>query len=180
MANSQFKSLVEVAEIANNKRRGIKASLRPHGTTPYHGANSIQGTIDGYTHDGEYILVAQDGTNSIENYSVRWVTGKFWANEHVHILRGKEGIMNSRFLYHYLKQMDFIPFLNNLDRPSLPQGHLPRIQVPMIPLAQQEKIAKVLDLFEEIVSDTNGLGREIALYQSQYRYYSNFLFKGQK
>ncbi len=76
-------------EIANNGRKPVKASLRIAGETPYYGANNIQDYVDGYTHDGEYVLIAEDGSASLENYSIQYATGKFWANNHVHVVRGK-------------------------------------------------------------------------------------------
>ncbi len=83
-------------EIANNGRKPVKASLRIAGETPYYGANNIQDYVDGYTHDGEYVLIAEDGSASLENYSIQYATGKFWANNHVHVVRGKERV-HSRF-----------------------------------------------------------------------------------
>ena len=102
-------------EAANAARRPVKASLRVAGETPYYGANNIQDYVDGHTHDGEYVLIAEDGSASLENYSIQYVTGKFWANNHVHVVRGKQGL-NTRFLYHYLRIVDFIPYLPNKDR----------------------------------------------------------------
>ena len=90
-------------EIANSGRKPVKASLRAAGKTPYYGANNIQDYVDGYTHDGEFVLIAEDGSASLDNYSIQYATGRFWANNHVHVVRGKEGL-NTRYLYHYLKQ----------------------------------------------------------------------------
>ena len=62
-------------EVANAARRPVKASLRVSGMVPYYGANNIQDYVDGYTHDGEYVLIAEDGSASLENYSVQYATG---------------------------------------------------------------------------------------------------------
>lgn len=75
-------------EIANTARRPVKASLRSSGSIPYYGANNIQDYVKGHTHDGEYVLIAEDGSASLENYSIQHVHGKFWANNHVHVVRG--------------------------------------------------------------------------------------------
>ena len=83
-------------EIANTARRPIKASLRAAGKTPYYGANNIQDYVKGHTHDGEFVLIAEDGSASLENYSIQYANGKFWANNHIHVVRGKEKIL-SRF-----------------------------------------------------------------------------------
>jgi type I restriction enzyme S subunit len=72
-------------EIANQARRPIKASLRAPGEIPYYGANNIQDYVEGHTHDGEFILIAEDGSASLENYSIQYANGRFWANNHVHV-----------------------------------------------------------------------------------------------
>lgn len=96
------KSLGESCEIANSGRKPVKSSLRESGNIPYYGANNIQDYVNGYTHDGDYILIAEDGSASLENYSVQRVKGKFWANNHVHVIRGKDEVING-FLFHYFK-----------------------------------------------------------------------------
>src|SRR5690606_33971602 len=97
----------DYVEIANSGRKPVKASLRVSGQTPYYGANNIQDYVEGFTHDGEYILIAEDGSKSLENYSIQYATGKFWANNHVHVIRGKNGL-DSRFLFYYLQIVNFI------------------------------------------------------------------------
>ena len=115
-------------EIANNGRKPVKSSLRVSGKTPYYGANNIQDYVDGYTHNGEYVLIAEDGSANLERYSIQYTTGKFWANNHVHVVRGKSGV-NSRFLYHYLCIVNFIPFLTGGGRAKLTKGQLIEISV---------------------------------------------------
>lgn len=51
-----------IFEIANRGRKPVKASLRISGDTPYYGANNIQDYVDGFTHNGEYVLIAEDGS----------------------------------------------------------------------------------------------------------------------
>jgi len=70
----------DFVEIANRGRKPVKSSLRVIGKTPYYGANNIQDYVEGHTHDGEYVLIAEDGSASLERYSIQYVTGKFWAN----------------------------------------------------------------------------------------------------
>lgn len=146
-------------EIANNGRKPVKSSLRVAGKTPYYGANNIQDYVDGYTHDGEYVLIAEDGSASLECYSIQYTTGKFWANNHVHVVRGKSGV-SSRFLYHYLHIVNFIPFLTGGVRAKLTKGQLVEIPVP-IPypnnpeksLAIQSEIVRILDTFTALTAE---------------------------
>ena len=172
-------------EVANAARRPVKASLRVSGMVPYYGANNIQDYVDGYTHDGEYVLIAEDGSASLENYSVQYATGKFWANNHVHVVRGKEGL-NTRFLYHYLCAVDFIPYLPNKDRSKLTKGEMIKIPLP-IPcpgnpkksLEIQAEIVRILDVFTELSAE---LTAELTVRKKQYNYYRDQLlsFEGRR
>ncbi|HBW5495671.1 TPA: restriction endonuclease subunit S [Klebsiella pneumoniae] len=165
-------------EIANNGRKPVKASLRIAGETPYYGANNIQDYVDGYTHDGEYVLIAEDGSASLENYSIQYATGKFWANNHVHVVRGKERV-HSRFLYHYLCIVNFLPFLTGGGRAKLTKGQLIEIPVP-IPcpenpeksLAIQLEIVRILDKFTALTAE---LTAELTARKKQYNYYRDQL-----
>ncbi|EGP9983283.1 restriction endonuclease subunit S, partial [Listeria monocytogenes] len=74
--------LNEIANRYDNLRVPITASARSSGTTPYYGANGIQDYVEGFTHDGEFILVAEDGANDVKNYPVQYVNGKIWVNNH--------------------------------------------------------------------------------------------------
>jgi len=92
-------------------------------------AQTIFKTIDGYTHNGDYVLIAEDGSASLENYSIQYAAGKFWANNHVHVVRGRSGI-NTRFLHHYLGIFNFVPFLTGGCRAKLTKGKMIEIPVP--------------------------------------------------
>jgi len=167
-----------VVEIANSGRKPVKASLRAAGKTPYYGANNIQDYVDGHTHDGEFVLIAEDGSASLDNYSIQYATGKFWANNHVHVVRGKEGL-NSRFLYHYLCIVNFIPFLSGGGRAKLTKGKLVDITIP-IPcpdnpkksLEIQAEIVRILDAFTAMTTE---LTTELSLRKKQYNHYRDQL-----
>ncbi len=163
-------------EIANTARRPIKASLRSAGGTPYYGANNIQDYVEGHTHDGEFVLIAEDGSASLENYSIQYVKGGFWANNHVHVVRGKEDIA-TRFLFHYLKIVNFLPFLSGGGRAKLTKGKLIEIQIPIPPLRVQKEIIRILDAFTELTNElTNELANELTNRKKQYNHYRDQLF----
>lgn len=165
-------------EIANSGRKPVKAALRVAGETPYYGANNIQDYVDGYTHDGEFVLIAEDGSASLENYSIQYTTGRFWANNHVHVVRGKE-VINTRYLYHYLCIVNFVPFLSGGGRAKLTKGKLVDIPLP-IPcpdnpeksLAIQAEIVRILDAFTAMTAE---LTAELNMRKKQYNYYRDQL-----
>lgn len=165
-------------EIANSSRKPVKASLRALGETPYYGANNIQDYVEGYTHDGEFVLIAEDGSASLENYSIQYANGKFWANNHVHVVRGKSGL-NTRFLYHYLQIVNFIPFLTGGGRAKLTKGKMVEIPVP-IPYPENSKksleiqaeIVRILDAFTAMTAE---LTAELSTRKKQYNYFRDQL-----
>lgn len=165
------KPLGEAVNIANNTRKPVKASLRIAGVNPYYGANNIQDYVEGYTHDGEYVLIAEDGSASLENYSVQWATGKFWANNHVHVIQGKKGLDN-RFLFHYLRQMNFIPYLTGGERAKLTKARMVEIIIPIPPIDVQQEIVRILDAFTSLTAE---LTAELTSRQKQYQYFRDKL-----
>ena len=168
----------DFVEIANSGRKPVKSSLRVQGNIPYYGANNIQDYVDGHTHDGEYVLIAEDGSASLERYSIQYTIGRFWANNHVHVVRGKLGL-NTRYLYHYLSTVNFIPFLTGGVRAKLTKGNLVETPIP-IPcpdnlkksLAIQAEIVRILDTFTGLTAElTAELTTEVTARKQQYTYY---------
>ncbi|HFI0666502.1 TPA: restriction endonuclease subunit S, partial [Streptococcus suis] len=100
------RKLGEVAEKFDNLRVPVTASKRKPGDTPYYGANGIQDFVEGYTHDGEYILIAEDGANDLKDYPVRYVNGKVWVNNHAHVIQALNNHANNLFLLIAIKSIN--------------------------------------------------------------------------
>jgi len=173
----EWRKLGEVCEIEDNKRKPVAASKRISGEIPYYGANNIQDYVDGFTHNGEYVLIAEDGSRDLKNYSIQYVSGKFWANNHIHVVKGKEFLFN-KFLFYYLETFNFIPFLTGGERAKLTKENMLKITIPIPPLSEQERIVAILDKFDALVNDlTSGLPAEIEARRKQYEYYRNKLLQ---
>jgi type I restriction enzyme S subunit len=137
--------LENVVEIWDKYRVPVKEQDRKPGPFPYCGANGIIDYIAGYTHDGEFVLLAEDGGffGPFEN-SAYIMRGKFWANNHVHILKAIEGILINEFLMYCLNFMDLTPFLTGSTRPKLTQEDMRKIPLPLPPIQEQQRIAEIL------------------------------------
>lgn len=105
------KNISCLANRFDNLRIPIKESLREKGETPYYGANGIQDYVSGYTHDGEFILIAEDGASDLVNYPVQYVFGKVWVNNHAHVLQGKKGVAQTLFLKYSINSANLVPYL---------------------------------------------------------------------
>jgi type I restriction enzyme S subunit len=167
----EYVRLAECCDIEDNKRKPVKSSLRIPGDTPYYGANNIQDYVEGYTHYGQYVLIAEDGSASLENYSVQYVDGFFWANNHVHVIKGRKDL-DTKFLYYYLTSFNFIPFLTGGTRAKLNKRNMEKIPIPIPPLPVQQEIVRILDTFTELIKELNA---ELDRRRKQYEYYRNLL-----
>ena len=163
----EFKELWKVCEVANNKRKPIRADLRIPWETPYYWANNVQDYVEWFTHDGNYVLIAEDGSSDLNNYSIQFTSGKFWANNHVHVISGLD-FLNTKFLFYYLKNMNFLPFLSWLPRAKLTRTKMVSIPIPIPPIEVQQEIVKILDTFTQLEAE---LEAELEARKKQYEYY---------
>jgi type I restriction enzyme S subunit len=144
--------LGEVVEIWDKYRIPVKENERKPGPFPYCGANGIIDYIDGYTHDGEFVLLAEDGGffGRFEK-SAYIMRGKFWANNHVHVLKAIKGTIISEFLMHYLNFTDLTPFITGSTRPKLNQEAMKKIPIALPSLVEQMKIADILSTVDRTI-----------------------------
>ena len=127
----------EVTDRYDNLRIPVAANLRVAGTTPYYGANGIQDYVEGYTHDGEFILVAEDGANDLKNYPVKCVKGRIWVNNHAHVLQGKCAYADNQFLAYAISQADIESLLVGGGRAKLNAETLMDIEL-LLPIKDEQ------------------------------------------
>lgn len=146
--------LIELANFYDNLRIPVTESKREIGITPYYGANGIQGYIKGHTHDGEFVLIAEDGANDLSNYPVFYVNGKVWVNNHAHVIQGIPNKAKTKYLSYALKNVDFVQVLVGGTRAKLNGSEAKAIKI-IIPsdIEEQTVIATVLsDMDAEIAA----------------------------
>ena len=142
----------DVADRFDNLRIPVAANLRVHGTTPYYGANGIQDYVEGFTHDGEFVLVAEDGANDLKNYPVKCVNGRIWVNNHAHVLQGKAGIADNSFLAFAISQSDIESLLVGGGRAKLNAETLMSIEIRLPCLQEQYRIGKYLTQLDHLIT----------------------------
>ena len=96
---------------------------------PYYGAASLMDYVDDYIFDGVYILMGEDGTViDSEGYPIlQYVYGKFWVNNHAHVLRGKNNFSNE-YLYLLLKNTKVSHIVTGEVQPKINQKNLNSIR----------------------------------------------------
>ena len=142
----------DVADRFDNLRIPVAANLRVHGTTPYYGANGIQDYVEGFTHDGEFVLVAEDGANDLKNYPVKCVNGRIWVNNHAHVLQGKAGISDNSFLAFAISQSDIESLLVGGSRAKLNAETLMSIEFRLPCLQEQYRIGEYLTQLDHLIT----------------------------
>ena len=91
----QVKNLLEVASLYDSKRKPLSGNERfqMDKIYPYYGATSVMDYVDDYIFDGTYLLMGEDGSVMTEDGFpfLQYVTGKFWPNNHAHVMQGCSG-----------------------------------------------------------------------------------------
>ena len=146
------RKLLDIADRFDNLRVPITASDRKSGDTPYYGANGIQDYVEGFTHDGEFILVAEDGANDLKNYPVQYVNGKVWVNNHAHVLQGKKTITDNKFLMNSIKNFNIEPFLVGGGRAKLNADVMMKLNILLPTFDEQEKIGSFFSLLDKTIA----------------------------
>ncbi|MCD5554568.1 restriction endonuclease subunit S [Lactobacillus delbrueckii subsp. lactis] len=142
----------ELADRYDNLRVPITASERVAGETPYYGANGIQDYVEGFTHNGEFVLVAEDGANDLQNYPVQYVDGKVWVNNHAHVLQAKEERADNKFLTNALKHTNIEPYLVGGGRAKLNADVMMKINFKVPTLPEQVQIGKFFDNLDHLIT----------------------------
>ena len=124
-----------VAENYDRKRVPLSVLDRDQrrGEFPYYGAAGILDYIDDYLFDGRYLLMGEDGTVITERGTplLQLVEGKFWVNNHAHVLRGKD--LSTEHLYCALKEYKIQGHVTGVAQPKITQKSMNRIPVTVAP-----------------------------------------------
>lgn len=85
-------------EFLNNQRVPLSTEERSYrqGEYPYYGASGIIDYVDDYIYEESLILIGEDGANLLSRSSplAFEAHGKYWVNNHAHILRPKDGLLD--------------------------------------------------------------------------------------
>ena len=142
--------LMDIMDRYDNLRVPVKESQRVKGEYPYYGANGIQDYVDGYTHDGEFILIAEDGANNLIEYPVQYVNGKVWVNNHAHVLSAKKNVASNMFLKYAISHADVKSVLVGGTRAKLTSDALMKLSVIIPPtINEQCRIASFFSSLDE-------------------------------
>lgn len=141
-------SVDEIAEFFDSMREPLSSLERADMARiyPYYGAVSIVDYVDDYIFDGEYLLLSEDGIYVVDDSGhplLQHIIGKFWANNHAHILKGKAGFTEDS-LYLFLSNTNMSPIVTGAAQPKINQANLKSFPITI-------PDSEVLDRFNSVV-----------------------------
>ncbi|MCZ6803386.1 MAG: restriction endonuclease subunit S [Proteobacteria bacterium] len=145
--------LDDIAEIHNQKRVPLSKMERSkrQGGFPYYGASGIVDYIDSYIFDGDFVLISEDGENlRSRNTPIAFrASGKFWVNNHAHIIKGKKSFYNDLIIY-FFKNLDLNEYITGAVQPKLSKSSLLSISL-LLPKdeVEQSKLVKILRCLDD-------------------------------
>nr|WP_274522026.1 restriction endonuclease subunit S [Ectothiorhodospira lacustris] len=112
---------------------------------PYYGASGVIDYVEDYIFDEALILVAEDGANLLSRSTplAFLATGKYWVNNHAHILKPLSGDIG--YWVGVLQTFDYTPLITGAAQPKLTADRLGSIMLPKPSAAEQTAIATYLD-----------------------------------
>jgi type I restriction enzyme S subunit len=138
-------ALGDVSISHDARRVPVKESERIAGPYPYYGASGVVDFVNSYLFDGDYLLVAEDGENlrTRQTPVAFMASGKFWVNNHAHILEGTQEA-RTRYLAYAMATADISAYLTGAVMPKLTKANLALIPIPLPTLREQDAIVELL------------------------------------
>ena len=131
-----------------------------------------------YDYDEEAIITSGDGVGV--GKIIHYVNGKYALHQRAYRIRLKNSdSLSTKFIFYYMKvhfQKYILGSAVNSSVTSIRRHMLERFQIPIPPLAEQERIVAILDKFDALVNDiSSGLPAELEMRRKQYEYYRDRL-----
>lgn len=142
----QIKTLGEVCDILDSKRKPVTKKDRISGDYPYYGATGIVDYVADYIFDERLVLVGEDGAKWQSGEKTAFIVdGQYWVNNHAHVLRPHDNVILHEWIEYYFFIKDLSEYITGVTVPKLNQAKLRSIEIPVPPLSEQKRIVKILD-----------------------------------
>lgn len=148
MENKNWKDIVTI--INGKNQRNV---LNPEGKYPIYGSGGIIGFADDYICEAGTTIIGRKGTIN----SPIFVNEKFWnVDTAFGICPGEE--LNPLYLFYFCQSFNFKELDKSTTIPSLSKTDLLNIEMPVPPLAEQERIVyRIEELFSQLDSGVETL-----------------------
>src|SRR3989344_6026109 len=167
--------LGDVCEILDNKRKPVKEADRKKGPYPYYGATGIVDYVDEYLFDEKLVLVGEDGAKwGVGDKTAFIANGKYWVNNHAHVLRPTENKLLDDFLVPVLNSMDLSQYVTGVTVPKLNQEKLRSIKIPLPPIDVQKEIVEQIEVKQNAIEHAKAIIENL---ERERRYFTQSLRK---
>lgn len=150
----QVSSIGSVTRNYDSKRVPLSQNERDtmKGGIPYYGATGIMDYVNRHIFDGQYVLIAEDGSvmDAKGNPIVQMIWGKTWVNNHAHVLQGCNGYSNE-LLYLLLQHIPVVKIMTGSIQKKINQNNLNSYKIPQIPDPISQAFYEIVKpMFEKI------------------------------
>jgi type I restriction enzyme S subunit len=131
-----------IVENKDSKRKPVKSSDRENmdGDYPYYGASGIIDYVNWFTHEGDNLLIGEDGANLLaRSKPIAFIAkGQYWVNNHAHVL-GFNGKALLVFIEFFINLIDLSNYVTGSAQPKLNRKNMDQIKIfcPTIELQNQ-------------------------------------------
>lgn len=158
----EIKQWKDVLHIVSGKNQ--KAVENPNGKYPIYGSGGLMGYADDYLCEAGTTIVGRKGTINRPIF----VPEPFWNIDTAFgVVPDKE--LDPKYLYYFCIHFNFMPLDKSTGRPSLAKSDLLKIEMPVPPLSEQERIvARIEELFSQLDAGVETLKKtkaQLAVYR---------------
>lgn len=146
----------EVIEFYDYMRKPLSSKERAdmERNYPYYGAVSIVDYVEDFLFEGTYVLLSEDGAYVVDALGypmVQYTYGKFWVNNHAHVLKGKNGISEA-LAFIMLKSTNMKSIVTGAAQPKINQANLKSLNVKVPKASRLAGINETLtDMMEQLI-----------------------------
>ena len=153
----EVKRLGEICTYFKSGKSITTSNLNNDGCYPVYGGNGLRGFSCDYTHDGTYILIGRQGALC---GNINYVEGKNYISEHAIAVQSRENML---WLKYKLEYWNLNRYSESSAQPGLSVEKLVRYKLTIPPLAEQEKIAKILSIWDKVIEKQTQLIQKLEL-----------------
>ena len=161
MQKTTLKSLLTI-------KNGVDYRNCGNGCVPVYGSGGYITSIDSFLYDGESILLPRKGT--LEN--IMFVSGKFWTVDTIYWTIINTKLVDTYYLFNYLKMLDLSNFRTGTTLPSMTNNAYYGITVFLPSIAKQKDISVLLRYIDSKIDINNKINAELeATAKDLYNYW---------
>ncbi|WP_294685509.1 restriction endonuclease subunit S [uncultured Finegoldia sp.] len=165
---TNYLNLYKLEELVKFKN-GKDWKVLEEGDIPVYGSGGKMNVyVNKYSYNKPTVLIPRKG--SIDN--VFYLEKPFWNVDTIFYTMIDEKRIIPKYFYYFMENYDIKSLSTESTRPSLTQDILNKIEIKLPSLEIQNKVVEVLDKFQALLADTEGLlPQEIEQRQKQYEYF---------